>query len=290
MRILRDLFFNPFYLDEAEGGDAGGGAGDGAQGGDNGEGGTGDAAAVEAALQDGNNGNSENGWSFAEGVTGEGDKPEWFKDSKYKTVADQAKAYTELEGRFGAFTGAPENYEVALSEQLAESGVTIDADDPMIEQAMQFAKDSNMSQEGFTGLVNLYGEIQLAQAQAMEQYRAEEMKALGPTANKRIANINAWAQANMSADLIPGFEQMIQSASGVAAVERLISMTRSAPMNAGDPNHTSGASVEELQKMQFEKDENGNRRINTDPAFKARYEQMKNNVYGSAEHRIIIGG
>lgn len=46
---------------------------------------------------------------FADGVEGTGETPEWFKSNKYKTVADQAKAYTELESRFGAFSGAPKD-------------------------------------------------------------------------------------------------------------------------------------------------------------------------------------
>jgi len=49
-------------------------------------------------------------FSWSEGVNGEGEAPEYFKADKYKSVADQAKAYTELEKRFGGFTGAPEAY------------------------------------------------------------------------------------------------------------------------------------------------------------------------------------
>ena len=55
-------------------------------------------------------------WSYADGVPGNGDAPEYFKSDKYKTLADQAKAYTDLEKKFGSFTGAPEEY--ALNEDL----------------------------------------------------------------------------------------------------------------------------------------------------------------------------
>lgn len=47
------------------------------------------------------------GWMMAEDIKGEGDAPEWFKSNKYKTVADQAKAYASLESKLGAFTGSP---------------------------------------------------------------------------------------------------------------------------------------------------------------------------------------
>ena len=53
-------------------------------------------------------------YMFTDDMPGEGDAPEWFKGEKYKTVSDQAKAYNELEGRFGSFTGAPKDgkYEI----------------------------------------------------------------------------------------------------------------------------------------------------------------------------------
>ena len=41
------------------------------------------------------------GWSYADGVEGQGDAPDWFKGDKYNTVADQAKAYKDLESSSG---------------------------------------------------------------------------------------------------------------------------------------------------------------------------------------------
>ena len=38
-------------------------------------------------------------WYLSEGVGGEGEAPVWFKGDKYKTIADQAQAYPELEKR-----------------------------------------------------------------------------------------------------------------------------------------------------------------------------------------------
>ena len=46
---------------------------------------------------------------FADGVVGEGETPDWFKSSKYKTVSAQAEAFSELDGKFGSFTGAPKD-------------------------------------------------------------------------------------------------------------------------------------------------------------------------------------
>ena len=46
---------------------------------------------------------------LSEGIKGVGDLPEWYKADKYKSIAEQAKAYTELEKKFGGFTGAPKD-------------------------------------------------------------------------------------------------------------------------------------------------------------------------------------
>ena len=58
---------------------------------------------------------SEGEYFLTEGIKGSGETPEWFKADKYKSIADQAKAYTELEKRFGGFKGAPkEGYSCLL--------------------------------------------------------------------------------------------------------------------------------------------------------------------------------
>lgn len=223
--------------------------------------------------------------------------PEWLQ-SKYivdgksqeESIAEQAKAYTELSSKFGAFTGAPESYELAVSEELAEMGVEFKSDDPMVEAAIQFAKDSNMSQDGLNGMLNLYAQQQVAEQKANEEYRATQLDALGPNATARVENISQWASKNLDPETVAGLEGMATSAESVKAIERLISMTRGQPVNPSDANNNSGSSAEDVRAMQFEKDGNGNRRINTDPEFKARYHKLRNEVYGTEDHRVVIGG
>lgn len=225
------------------------------------------------------------------------ERPDWLLD-KYATegksvdeaTTEQAKAYSELSSKLGSFTGAPEEYEVALSEELTEMGVEIAKDDPMIEAAMKFAKDSNMSQDGFKDMVNLYAMQQVAENKANEEYKAEQLKGLGPSADSRIKNIQQWADKNLDAETVQGLEGFATSTESVKAIERLISMTRSASVNVDDANNNSGASAEDVSKLQFEKDEHGNRRINTDPDFKARYKKLRNEVYGTEDHKVIVGG
>ena len=51
----------------------------------------------------------EGEYFLSDGIKGTGETPEWYKGDKYKSVAEQAKAYTELEKKFGGFTGAPKD-------------------------------------------------------------------------------------------------------------------------------------------------------------------------------------
>ena len=222
--------------------------------------------------------------------------PEWLL-GKYHTegksieeaTTEQAQAYNELSGKFGSFTGAPDTYEITLIDKLTELGVTMEKADPMLEAAMKFANESNMSQDGFNGMLNLYAMQLAAEQKADIEYKAEQMKALGPQADARIKNIQQWASSKLDPEMVASLENMATSVESVKAIERLISMTRSAPINVDDATATTGAGQEEVQKMQFEKDEHGNRRINTDPVFKAKYQKMRNEVYGTHEHKVMVG-
>lgn len=222
------------------------------------------------------------------------DNPEWLLPkymtdgrSKEDAISEQAKAYNELQGRFGSFTGAPEEYEVSISEQLTEAGLDIKSDDPMVQEAMKFAKESNMSQDGFNKMIELYGMQQVAEHKALEEYRTNEMKQLGPNADSRIDNIIEWGSKNLDEETFKGLQGMANSAEAVKVIESLVGMTRSAPVDASN-TPSPGVSAEEVRSMQFEKDEHGNRKINSDPEFRARYMKARNAVYGTDDHKVVI--
>lgn len=230
-------------------------------------------------------------WLLMEGVPGTGEAPEYYKKDKYGSLAEQAKAYQELEKRFGSFTGAPKDgeYSVSLSDELVDMGMSIEPDDPLFADAVEFAKDSNMSQDGFNKLMNLYAMSKVAEGKALDEFKANELKSLGDNAQARISNLVNWGKANLSDDLFEGFQEMAISANSIRAMEKLVSMTRSAPIDPGNAKPNNGVSREELYKMQFEKDDNGNRRLSTDPEFRKRFNKLKEEVWGSEEHRTIIG-
>jgi hypothetical protein len=116
------------------------------------------------------------------------------------------------------------------------------------------------------------------------------MKQLGNNAEARVSNIKQWAGKNLDPETVASLEGMATSADSVKAIERLIAMTRNASVDIDDSKSNSGVSIEDVQAMQFETDSHGNRKIQTDPAFKARYLKMRNEVYGTEDHKIVVGG
>ena len=228
-------------------------------------------------------------FSYAENVPGEGEAPAWFKGDKYANVSAQAEAYTALESKFGAFTGAPEEYEVNVSDELKEKGVEFDPEDVMMAQAKEFAKEAGMNQEGFNGLVNLYGMVRTAEAEAMEGIKADEMKALGQNAQGRIDNILKWGNANFSEEQVAGLNDMAMTANAVKTIEAFIAKSGAAPLSPDGNATPGGISEAELKEMQFAVDEHGNRKIQTDKAFKAEYDKKMKLFYGEGDHSIVIG-
>ena len=200
--------------------------------------------------------------------------PEKFWDNETKSVKHDAvlESYNNLESRFGAFTGAPEAYEFSLSEELAEKGVNLDLENPLITQFQEMAKESNMSQDMANQLVNMFVEGQYADvlgAQEAEESRvAEEMSKLGDNAQQRLSNIENWARANLNKEQAEGLAEMATTAASVQAIEALIAKSRNAPMNNEEMNNVSQISQQEIQALQFAKDDNGNRRMATDPEYR----------------------
>lgn len=232
----------------------------------------------------------QSSWHLADGIPGQGPQPEWFKADKYGNIAEQAKAYKELESKLGSFTGSPEEYNLKLSEELAEKGIEITKEDPLYEEAVKFAQESNMSQDGFDNMMNLYAMAKLAEQEAIQEHIQQEIQALGPLGQQRLDNLVAWGKANIPVDLFEGFEEMPQSAKAVQALEHIVAMTRSAPITPEGTVDNAGITEEDLRKMQFEKDEFGNRKIQTDRAFREKYERAKKQIWGDQDHRIVIGG
>lgn len=220
--------------------------------------------------------------------------PEKFWDNETKTTRhdDVLKSYNELSGKFGGFTGAPDSYEFAVSDQLKEAGVELDMESPLLTSFIEMAKEGNMSQDMAGKVVNMFLEGEHANGISSEEgetaRQAEEMGKLGDNALNRVNNIDAWAKANIP-DHADGLADAATTAAGVMAIEALIAKSRNSSVQA-NPEATvnSGVTAEEVNKLQFEKDQYGNRRMGTDPEF-AKMVRAKMAQLHPGDHQITIG-
>ena len=93
------------------------------------------------------------------------------------------------------------------------------------------------------------------------------MGLLGDNAQQRVDNISNWAKANLTPEQVEGLGDATTTAAGVQAVEALIAKSRNAPMQTADTNPVTQIDMAELQTLQFAKDENGNRKMQSDPEY-----------------------
>lgn len=160
-------------------------------------------------------------WYFDENTPGAGEKPEWLQSTKYKSVAEQAKAYNEAQKRLGAFKGAPEEYEIKVDDP----DVKVNKDDPLIKEFLADAKANNVSQDYVNQLLKTY-------TKALKYGRPDpkkELEALGPNAAQDLNNLNKWASNNLSTDELNTFKNMMQTADSVRLMQKLKGLANRAP-------------------------------------------------------------
>jgi len=225
---------------------------------------------------------------------GEGEPPEWFKADKYKSVADQAKAYTEAEKRLGAFKGAPEEYELKLPEdfQIPEGvDAQLDSEDPLLQAFLPWAKENNLSQDAFESIVGMYVNQQVSDYQMAEENAASQKALLGDNADKRLNDLAKWGKSNLDPEMYDKFASSLTTAAAVEAFEFIVGKTRNAPLP--DPTNINPSlqanKQQELKEMQAAKDESGQLKWFTDPNHRAKIEALQNELYGNAPYRKIVG-
>lgn len=212
---------------------------------------------------------------FADGVEGVGDAPEWFKSNKYKTVADQAKAYTELEGKFGAFKGAPKDgkYEI--------EGINFE-ENPLMATVAEWGVENQLSPEGLENLVAKVGELAKRQ---QDEDQAAALEALGENAQKRLADLASWGRNNLSPEEYEQFQGLAQTAGHVQVLEKLIGMSKNSKLVKPDEittNSNSRADQEaEIKAAYLATNERGQRLMEVDPAYRKKISAQMKEFYGN---------
>lgn len=196
---------------------------------------------------------SEGEYFLSEGVKGNGEAPDWYNSTKYKSVADQAKAYNELEKKFGGFKGAPKD------GYAAPEGV--DAEDALFTELQSFAKDTNMSQD----TLNRAWELLTVNEQAQQEAEAEyQMQQLGENADKRIKNVEGFLRNNLSADDFNQVSELITTADNVKIIEMIVNATAPAKLPVDGGEMPTGVTWADIEAEMYKKDDYGNFLRSTD--------------------------
>lgn len=132
-------------------------------------------------------------WFYDDGVPGQGDRPDYLVEKYGYNQSKQAKAYRDLEKYVSSTRpiGAPEKYEVNLSEELKSQNVSIPEDDQMLNTFKEYAKKNSLTQEQFDSVVNFYAANNIktdeSVIQDMEMESEKFLKDVGVNVEPKIA-------------------------------------------------------------------------------------------------------
>jgi hypothetical protein len=140
-------------------------------------------------------------WYFAEGIPGQGQRPDWLKP-KYNSLAAQAKAYHEAEAKFGSMEAPPDQYDLSTFTDK------IDSDNEHIKSFLDYAKESRMSQgqvqKTLESLVNYENSFMVDESKEIEK--------LGPDGQKKRQIVDQWVSNNFSKEAKETYEILPKTA------------------------------------------------------------------------------
>lgn len=173
-------------------------------------------------------------WFIDEGVPGVGARPPWLSD-KFKTAAELAKSYSELEKKFGS---APEDYDFSKSKM-------IDPDYVPFQELKAIAKEKRVPQEVMDKMLESFDKY-------MGEFAvdfSEETKKLGENAKERLTLLDNWAKANLRKESYEALTGSLTSAEAIMALEELRGkmMTTTTIPNGNDNGGAEQVTVDSLK-------------------------------------------
>lgn len=195
-------------------------------------------------------------WYIDEGVPGVGQRPEWL-DEKFKTVAEVARSYSELQKKLGSTEAPPEHYSFGDLE--------VNLDNPHIKDMMSYAKEHRISQDAFSAMVN--GLAGYAESYAPDM--AKELERLGPNGQDTIKEIGIWASNNLSPEARKTLNEMATKAEVIQMMDEI---RRNSPREVAQPpmGHGMNAPTPPLTLKEVQAEMSNNlARYETDPRYRA---------------------
>lgn len=201
---------------------------------------------------------NEPSWHYDEGMPGSGDRPEWLPE-KFKTVADAAKSYSELEKRLG---NAPKEYDLSKGEKW------IDKEYEPFKEMLDVAKSKHVSQDVMDKMLDSVGKY-------LDEFKidySQEKAKLGENADQRLEVIDNWAKSNFSKETYDALTNNLNTADAVKAIEEVRNK-----MNANATAIPTGQDIlpgaPTLQEVQSELNKNLDK-YKTDPTYRAKITSM----------------
>jgi len=220
----------------------------------------------------------EGEYFLTENVKGSGDTPEWYKADKYKSVAEQAKAYTELEKKFGGFTGAPKD------GYTGPEG--IESNDALLQELTEFASKTNMSQEAFGEAWELLS-AQNGAAEAVS--REQEIAKLGDNAGERIKQVEGFLKNNLDSDDYEKVMDLVTDAKSIELVEALVRATSPVKLPIDGGESPTGMTWADIETEMFKKSESGQLLRSVDMNHEKKIQKMMQDFGGNKPHIRTFG-
>jgi len=197
-------------------------------------------SSIDPKYTTSNDGSSE--WFIDEGMPGTGNRPEWLPE-KFKTVADVAKSYTELEKRVGS---APKEYDTSKGESW------IDPDYVPFQEMLDFAKTKHVSQDVIDKVFDSVGKY-------LDEFKVdynEERTKLGEKAEERLQVLDNWVKSNFSEDAYAALSNNLRTADAIKALEEVRNKMNANTTTIPNSNHENLKAAPSLQDIQAELNSN----------------------------------
>ena len=199
-----------------------------------------------------------------DGATGETVSTTTYANGKFESISALENSYAELQSSYsqklGGFDGAPSEY--TLGEDTSATGVT--------NAIMDWGLSNQLNNDGFNSLNDA---INKANSAEMEAFKSLEVEKLGKDASTRIANATDWVKANLGEDAVEGINSMWVGAQGIETIEKMMKLSQGTSPAATPAAKSMDA--DQLKAMRFAKDEFGNRRMSSDPAYRAKVLELE---------------
>lgn len=227
------------------------------------------ATGTEGEGQQNDGKTAEASWYYDANIPGTGERPEFLKD-KYKSLAEQAKAYNELDKKLGQFKGAPETYDLTIPDL---PDFAFEQGDPVLSEFLEMAKESNASQEFVTKALSHYVKAQNFYAPDPKV----EMEKIGLNAKQEIAQLSEWAGQRLDKNEYEVFKSMVTTAETFKVLQKLRRAATSQNEIAADKSTSHGQKqINERQLLEMIADP----KFQKDPLYRAEVEAKAQRVWG----------